>query len=71
MRGPRLALFEALTKDRPVVWAAYQAWKDSPTQAEKLKRAHDLAYSLETTDPELARAWIGVLGELGWFRSAG
>jgi len=69
-RGPGLAFFEALAKDRPFVWAAYQAWKDSPTETERMSRAYDLMSSLEAVDPELARAWLDVLEELGWFRSA-
>ncbi len=71
MKGPALSLFEALARDRPSVWAAYQAWKDAKTQAERLDRAHDLMAELEETDPELGRRWRDVLRELGWFRNAG
>ena len=69
MKGRRLVLFEAMAQDRPSVWAAYEAWKQSGTHAERMKRAYDLACSLEVMDVGLARAWIGVLEELGWFAS--
>jgi hypothetical protein len=62
-------LFEALARNRPFVWAAYQAWKVSATRAEQLERAAELTESLKETDPDLARAWLRVLEEPEWFRA--
>ncbi len=61
MRGPRRARFEALAQNHPFVSSAYQAWKDSKTQAERVERADDLQNSLLATDPEFARAWLALL----------
>jgi hypothetical protein len=65
-RSVSLASFESLARSRPNVWAVYQHWKASPSEAERIARAHDLTSALERADVELARAWLDVLAELGW-----